>query len=344
MPKTTVGLVGYGLGGSVFHAPLISAIPELRLATVVTSRRERVAQDLPGVHVAATVAELLSDPAIDLVVVASPSPTHFEIARAALHAGKHVVVDKPFATSVMEANELIALAEAKSRSISVFQNRRWDNDFLTVRECIAEASLGNVYHYEAHFDRFRPQLKGGWREEPIKGAGLLYDLGSHLIDQALQLFGMPRAVFADVTSQRDAAMTGDYFHLILDYGPRRAILHAANLVREPGPHFLIHGDAGSFLKYGMDSQEEALKAGVRPGQPGFGDDASASYGQLTAADGARRTIPTLRGAYQEYYAGIAAHLRYGAPIPVNAADSRDGLIVIEAATRSAVERRTVAIV
>ena len=343
MPKT-VGLIGYGLGGSVFHAPLISAIPELRLATVVTSRRARVAHDLPGVRVAATVAEMLSDPAIDLVVVASPSPAHFENARAALRAGKHVVVDKPFATSVQEANELIALAESNSRSISVFQNRRWDNDFLTVRKCIDEASLGSVYHYEAHFDRFRPQLKGGWREEPVKGASLLYDLGSHLIDQALQLFGMPRAVFADVISQRDAATTGDYFHLILDYGPRRAILHAANLVREPGPHFLIHGDGGSFLKYGMDPQEEALKAGVRPGQPGYGDDAPANYGQLTAADGSRQTIPTLRGAYQEYYAGIAAHLQHGAPIPVIAADSRDGLMVIEAATRSAIERRTVAIV
>ena len=344
MPKTTVGLIGYGLGGSVFHAPLISAIPELRLATVVTSRRARVAQDLPGVRVAATVAEMLADQAIDLVVVASPSPSHFENAQAALRAGKHVVVDKPFATSVQEANELIALAESKNRSISVFQNRRWDNDFLTVRKCIAEASLGSVYHYEAHFDRFRPQLKGGWREEPLKGAGLLYDLGSHLIDQALQLFGMPRAVFADVISQRDAAITGDYFHLILDYGSRRAILHAANLVREPGPHFLIHGDSGSFLKYGMDSQEEALKAGVPPGQPSYGDDTPASYGQLTTADGTRQTIPTLRGAYQEYYAGIAAHLQHGAPIPVKAADSRDGLIVIEAATRSAVERRTVAIV
>ncbi len=344
MSQTTVGLVGYGLGGSVFHAPLISAIPDLRLAAVVTSRRALVAQDLPGVRVAATVAELLSDPAIDLVVVASPSPNHFENARAALHAGKHVVIDKPFTTSVQEANELIALAESKGRSISVFQNRRWDNDFLTLRKCIAEGLLGNVYHYEAHFDRFRPQLKGGWREEPIKGAGLLYDLGSHLIDQALQLFGMPRAVFADVISQRDAGMTGDYFHVILDYGPRRAILHAANLVREPGPHFLIHGDCGSFLKYGMDSQEEALKAGVRPGQPSYGDDTPTSYGQLTAVDGTRQTIPTLRGAYQEYYAGIAAHLRHGTPIPVDAADSRDGLTVIEAATRSAFERRTVAIV
>ncbi|MEO8125741.1 MAG: Gfo/Idh/MocA family oxidoreductase, partial [Bryobacteraceae bacterium] len=214
MQKTTVGLIGYGLGGAVFHAPLICAIPDLRLASVVTSRRAQVEQDHPGVRVVATVAEMLADQAIDLVVVASPSPNHFENARAALRAGKHVGVDKPFAASVKEAEELIALAESKDRCISVFQNRRWDNDFLTVRKCIAEGLLGRVYHYEAHFDRFRPQLKGGWREEPVKGAGLLYDLGSHLIDQALQLFGMPRAVFADVIGQRDVGVTGDYFHLI----------------------------------------------------------------------------------------------------------------------------------
>src|SRR3954453_14125722 len=232
MQRIKVGLVGYGLGGAVFDAPLISAIPELQLTAVVTSRRDQVARDLPGVHVVATVAEMVADLAINLVVVASPSPSHYEVARTALLAGKHVVVDKPFATSVREADDLIAVAESKQRMLSVFQNRRWDNDFLTLRKCIDEGSLGNIYHYEAHFDRFRPQLKGGWREEPVKGAGLLYDLGPHLIDQALQLFGMPRAVFADVFAQREASSSGDYFHLILDYGHRRAILHAASMVRE----------------------------------------------------------------------------------------------------------------
>jgi scyllo-inositol 2-dehydrogenase (NADP+) len=290
------------------------------------------------------VAELFADPAIELVVISSPTPTHYEVARAALHAGKHVVVDKPFATSVREAEDLIALAESKDRSLSVFQNRRWDNDFLTVRKVITEGQLGVIYHYEAHFDRFRPQIKGGWRDQPAKGAGLLYDLGSHLIDHALQLFGLPRAVTADVFSQREAAATADYFHLVLDYGQRRAILHAATLVREPGPHFLIHGDGGSFLKYGIDSQEDALKAGVRPGDPRYGEDDPANYGQLTAADGSRRTVPTLRGGHQQYYAAMADHLLHGAPIPVDAADSRDGLIIIEAASRSAAERRTVAIV
>ncbi len=344
MPEITVGLVGYGLGGSVFHAPLINSIPELRLTTIVTSRIDAVAKDLPGVRVVPGVAELLSDGAIDLVVVASPSPTHFEIARAALRAGKRVVVDKPFATSVREAEELIALAGSENRSLSVFQNRRWDGDFLTVKKCITDGLLGDVYHYEAHFDRFRPHLKGGWREEPAKGAGLLYDLGSHLIDQALQLFGMPRAVFGDVFAQRQASVAGDYFHIILDYGHRRAILHAANVVREPGPHFLIHGDGGSFLKYGLDPQEDALKAGARPGAPQYGADEPSNYGHLTVADGTRSTIPTLHGAYQDYYAAMAAHLQCGAPIPVSAADSRDGLVIIEAAARSAVERRTVAIV
>lgn len=344
MPPIKVGLVGYGLGGAVFHAPLIGAVPELAVVSVVTSRREQVARDLPGARAVDTVAELLADATIDLVVVASPSPTHYEIAKAALQAGKHIVVDKPFATSVREADDLIALAAAKNRALSVFQNRRWDNDFQTVRQCIDEGALGEVYHYEAHFDRFRPQLKGGWRDEPLKGAGLLYDLGSHLVDQALQLFGMPRAVLGDVFPQREAAASGDYFHLILDYGHRRAILHAANVVREPGPHFLIHGDRGSFLKYGMDSQEESLKAGMRPRDPGYGEDEAANYGQLTSADGTRRTVPTVTGRYQHYYAGIAEHLLNDAPLPVDPADSRDGLIVIEAAARSAIERRWIAIV
>jgi scyllo-inositol 2-dehydrogenase (NADP+) len=340
MQQIRVGLVGYGFGGATFHAPLIGVIPELRLDAVVTTRKT----DLPNVRVLAAYNELLADSSIDLVVVSSPTPTHFEIARAALQAGKHVVIDKPFATSVNEANELIALAVSQNRSLSVFQNRRWDNDFLTVKKCIAEDTMGNIYHYEAHFDRFRPQRKGGWREEPMKGGGILYDLGAHLIDQALQLFGMPQAISADAFPQREGSAAIDYFHLVLHYGRRRAILHASNVVREPGPHFQIHGDRGSFIKYGMDSQEEALKSGTRPGAPGYGADAPAMYGHLTTADGNRQTIPTLTGAYQQYYAEIAAHLLRGAPIPVDPSDSRDGLKVIEAATKSAEERRIVDLV
>jgi predicted dehydrogenase len=229
-----VGLVGYGLAGSVFHAPLIGSVPELRLSKVVTSRRDQIAKDLPGVAAVPNIGDVLVDPLIDLLVIASPSANHFEHATAALLAGKHVVVDKPFATTAREADELIALAESQSLILTVFQNRRWDGDYLTARHSIEQGWLGKVFHYEVHFDRFRPQIKAGWREEPGAGSGILYDLGAHLIDQSIHLFGMPRAVTADIIAQRAIAKVEDYFHLVLDYAPLRVILHSATLVPHPG--------------------------------------------------------------------------------------------------------------
>ncbi len=338
-----MGLIGYGLAGSVFHAPLIRSVESLELTKIVTSRREQVAQDLPGVAVVAGIEVVLLDPAIDLVVIASPSAHHYQHARAALLAGKHVVVDKPLAASAQEAAELIDLAASCGRVLSVFQNRRWDNDFLTVQYAIKQGWLGKVFHYEAHFDRFRPDIKAGWREEPGPAAGILYDLGAHLIDQSLHLFGMPLAVTADIIRQRRGARVDDYFHLVLDYFPLRVILHAATLVAQPGPRFLVHGDGGSFLKYGIDLQEAALRRGGRPGDPDWGGDSPEHYGELTPAGATPRKIETLRGGYERYYQALAGCLENGGPPPVDPRDSRDGLIVIEAAQRSAAERRTVSI-
>jgi scyllo-inositol 2-dehydrogenase (NADP+) len=336
-----VGLVGYGLAGSVFHAPLIGSVPQLRLSKVVTSRRDQVAKDLPGVMAVPDIENLLADPFIDLLVIASPSAHHFEHATAALLAGKHVVVDKPFATTAREADELIALAERQGLILSVFQNRRWDGDYLTARHCVEQGWLGKLFHYEVHFDRFRPQIKTGWREEPGPGSGILYDLGAHLIDQGLHLFGMPRAVTADILAQRTGAKVEDYFHLVLDYAPLRVILHSATLVPHPGPRFMIHGDSGSFLKCGLDGQEDALKQGLRPGDQQWGVDQPEYYGELTPAGGVPRKVETLRGSYEKYYELVAACLLTGTPPPVEAHDSRNGLMVIEAAQRSAAERRTI---
>ena len=337
------GLVGYGLAGSVFHAPLIGSVPQLRLSKVVTSRRDQIANDLPGVAAVADIQEVLDDPFIDVLVIASPSANHFEHAAAALQAGKHVVVDKPFATTAREADELIALAESQGLILTVFQNRRWDGDYLTARHAIEQGSLGKVFHYEVHFDRFRPQIKAGWREEPQPGSGILYDLGAHLIDQSLHLFGMPRAVTADIIAQRVSAKVEDYFHLVLDYGALRVILHSATLVPHPGPRFTVHGDGGSFLKYGLDGQEDALKQGLRPGERQWGADQPEYYGELTPAGGTTRKVETLHGSYEKYYELLAACLLTGTPPPVDPQDSRNGLIVIEAAQRSAAERRTVGI-
>lgn len=327
----------------MFHAPLIRSVSRLRLSKVVTSRRPQADVDLPGVAITPDIHEVLSDPAIDLVVIASPSALHFEQARAALLAGKHVVVDKPLATTSREASQLIELAASRGLVLSVFQNRRWDNDFLTVKHSIEQGWLGKVFHYEAHFDRFRPQIKARWREEPGPGAGILYDLGPHLIDQSLNLFGVPRAVTADVIAQRAEAKIDDYFHLVLDYFPLRVILHAATMVVGPGPRFIVHGDGGSFVKFGMDGQEEALKRGLRPGDPEWGGDLPENYGQFTPACGTPRKVETLRGGYERYYEALAVCLETGGPPPVDPRDSRDGLMVIEAARRSTAERRTVAI-
>jgi len=343
MRVITVGLLGYGTAGSIFHAPVIQAVPSLKIAAVMTSRIAEVARDLPDAHAVATPAEIFTDPAIELVVVATPNPTHTDLARAALEAGKHVVIDKPMTTTSAEADELIALADARGRVLSVYHNRRWDNDFRTVAALVEAGRLGRVYAYEAHYDRFRPAIKPGWRERPQPGSGLLFDLGSHLIDQALTLFGLPQTLTADVFAQRPHTRVDDYFHIVLGYGERRAIVHAATLVREPGPHFALHGDGGSFLKYGMDGQEAALKAGCPVGTPGWGQDDPAAYGTLVNADGERETIETLPGDYAAYYRGIAAAIAGEGPVPVTAESARNVIATIEFAQRSAAERRTISI-
>jgi scyllo-inositol 2-dehydrogenase (NADP+) len=343
MEPISVGLVGYGLGGSVFHAPLITGVSGLTLTAVVTSQRERVERDLPRVAVVATTEQLLSDSSIALVVVASPSNTHFQVAREALQAGKNVVIDKPFAGTVQEAQYLMDLASDRRLFLSVYQNRRWDGDFQTVKRLIQDGSLGEVFHYEAHFDRFRLDIRAGWRETGGRESGILYDLGAHLIDQAVHLFGLPQAVTADVFAQRHGATAPDYFHLVLDYGRMRAILHGATVVKQPGPHFQVHGDKGSFVKYGMDPQEDALKAGRRPGDAGWGADDPTLYGVLTPVDGVASRIETAVGGYENYYKLVAEGLLNHGKNPVDPAGSRDGLMVIEAARQSAVERRTVAV-
>jgi scyllo-inositol 2-dehydrogenase (NADP+) len=294
MRVVRVGLLGYGLAGSTFHAPVIKAVPSLSIAKVFTSRTADVERNLPAATVVATPQEVFADPAVELVVIATPNATHAGLARQALLAGKHVVIDKPMTTASADADGLIELAAQRGRLISVYQNRRWDNDFLTVKSLIEAGRLGQVYGYEAHFDRFRPAIKPGWREVPQPGSGVLFDLGSHLIDQALVLFGMPETVTADVFAQRAEALVDDYFHIILGYRDRRAIVHSSTLVREPGPHFAVHGDAGSFVKYGLDPQEAALKAGHPPGTPDWGRDDPPAYGTFVNAAGEREAIATAR--------------------------------------------------
>jgi scyllo-inositol 2-dehydrogenase (NADP+) len=339
-----VGLVGYGLGGSAFHAPLIRAEPGLRLHAVATSRAEQVRRDHPGVLVVASPTELLEDPAVELVVVAAPNAVHHRLAAAALRAGRHVVVDKPFTITTAEADELMELAAAQGRRLSVFHNRRWDSDFLTVRRCLETGLLGEVSSFVSRYDRFRPAPKGGWKEEAGPGSGILYDLGPHLIDQALVLFGLPATVWADLAVQRPGVEAVDYVHLVLGYGRLRAVLHAGMEVRDPGPRFEVHGDRGSFVKWGMDLQEEAIRAGGRPGGPGWGSEPPDRHGTLTtevAGLELQGRLASVPGAYQSFYAAMAAAIAGRGPVPVPPAEARATILVIEHALRSSREGRVV---
>jgi len=268
-----VGLVGYGMAARVFHAPVVAAVPGLKLRKVVERGGELSRERYPWVEVVREADELLRDEEIKLVVVATPNDSHFGLARRALLAGKHVVVEKPFTVTSEEARQLIELARARGRLACAHQNRRWDGDFLTVRKLLEGGLLGRLVEFESRFDRFRDQPRpGAWREAEGPGGGILYDLGSHLIDQALVLFGAPRAVTADVRIQREFARADDYFDVRLDYDGLRVALGAGMLARLPTPRFVLRGTRGSFVKRGLDPQEEALKRGHAPGGPGWGED------------------------------------------------------------------------
>jgi scyllo-inositol 2-dehydrogenase (NADP+) len=324
-----VGLAGYGLAGSTFHAPLIRACERIELAAVLTSR------DAP--NRVGTLGELLDRS--DLVVIATPNATHFELAVAALNAGKHVVVDKPFTVTPAQADEVIRLGQARGRVVTVFHNRRWDGDFLTVRELLPR--LGEIMLFEAHWDRFRPEIKRGWREVAQPGGGVLNDLGSHMIDQALTLFGMPDAISADVLAQRAEAEVDDWFDLSLHYGERRVALRSSTLIAQPRPRFGVHGTGGSFVKHGLDPQEAQLKAGMDPRNASFGVDENA--GTLTFGDGKRGRAPPERGHYRAFYEQVADAVLDGAPVPVDPADARDGLVLIDLARQASALGRRLAV-
>jgi scyllo-inositol 2-dehydrogenase (NADP+) len=316
-----VGLAGYGLAGSVFHAPLIRATRAMELSAIWTSR------DVPN-RVDSFDALLEVS---DLIVIATPNATHFELAAAALNAGKHVVADKPLAVTVEQADALIELAHSFRRLLTVFHNRRWDGDFLTVRTILPE--LGEVSLFEASWDRFRPQVKDGWRETGEVGGGVLNDLGPHLIDQCLSLFGMPDAIAADVIAQRPEALVDDYFELRLDYGRHRAVLRSSTLIAEPRPRFAVHGTGGSFVKHGLDPQEAQLRAGMDPRAGEFAIDPRAGF--LTRPDGSTAQVPGERGTWRVFYDAVAAAILDAAPVPVDPADARDGLLLIDLARRAA---------
>ena len=346
MKSIRIGLIGYGLSGATFHAPLISAVDGFTLVRVASSHPEKVLRDFPHAIVSGNPDDMINADDIDLIVVATPNATHHALAKKALTAGKHVVLEKPFTVTLDEGRELIQLAREKDRVLSVFHNRRWDNGFRTARHCIESGALGEINTYQARFDRYRPLVRRRWREEDLPGSGTLYDLGSHLIDQALVLFGPPSTVFADVGAQRPGALAPDYFHLVLGYGNKRVILHSGSMVRHPGPHIEVHGSRGSYIKHGLDPQEDALKQGLRPGCADWGKEPASAHGLVCyERDGQAITerIESLPGCYEAYYKGILDAVTMGKPVPVSAEDALKVIRITMLAMRSSAEKRVVAV-
>jgi scyllo-inositol 2-dehydrogenase (NADP+) len=340
MTPIRTGLIGYGVAGATFHAPLIAVEPRLRLTRIASSRRDDIARSFPEVVVDGSPQALIESAEVDLVVIATPNETHFPLALAALHAGKHVVIDKPFAVTSYEAQTLITAAQERDLKLSVFHNRRWDGDFLTVADLISRGELGEINYFESHFDRSRPAIKQGWREKAKPGSGVFFDLGAHLIDQALQLFGLPEAVTADIAIQREQAKVDDYFHVVLRYGRRRVVLHASTLASAAGTRFTVHGSLGSLVVNGMDGQEAALKAGLAPDSGHWGNNAATSSATLTKANEAH-VINVASGAYPHFYKSMAAAIADDGSVPVDPRGALDVIRIIETAQLSSREDRTI---
>jgi predicted dehydrogenase len=340
-------LCSFGMSGRVFHAPLVYLLPGYKLYAVWERSKQLSKEVYPHVIIYTSYEELLNDDAIELVIINTPNYTHYEYAKKALLAGKHIVVEKPFTITSSEAKELIALAKEKNKIISVFQNRRWDSDFKTVKKVVQEKWLGDIVEAEIHFDRYKEELSPKLHKEiPGPGTGLLYDLGSHIIDQALQLFGMPQAIFADITIMRPISKVDDYMELLLFYPSLRVRLKASYLVREPLPAYIFNGTKGSFLKSRADVQEEQLQNGLSPNLPQYGIEPESEKGLLhTEKNGevTRERIPTEKGTYLDYYQQLYNAIANHQPIPVTAEDGLKVIEIIEAAYKSNQQKQIVEI-
>ncbi|MBN2814531.1 MAG: Gfo/Idh/MocA family oxidoreductase [Bacteroidales bacterium] len=342
MNKTIrVGMLSYGMSGKVFHAPLLHVNPRYKMVKIMQRSASDALDRYPYVQIVQQAEDIFHDPEIDLVLVNTPDHTHVEYTRAALEAGKHVVVEKPFVHEIHEGQGLIDLAASKGSVLTVFQSRRWEGDFLTIQQIINSGCLGRLVEYEAHFDRFRNFIRDSWKEKPEYKASTLYNLGSHLIDQALFLFGIPEAVYADIRKQRTNSLVDDLFELILYYPGLKVTLKSSYLVREEGPRYLLHGTEGSYVKYGIDPQEEALTNGHFPDGPNWGKEDKANWGILnTDIKGLhfRGPVETLPGCYPEFYNTLYETLVNGKELAVKPQESLNGIKIIRAAYESSASR------
>jgi predicted dehydrogenase len=345
--KINTALASFGMSGKVFHAPVLSRHPGFELTKIVERSKNELAGIYPHIQSVRSFEDLLADDSIELIIVNTPDFTHYEYTSKALKAGKHVIVEKPFTQSVEDGNALIDSAKKQNRILSVFQNRRWDGDFLTVRKIIENGNLGRLVEFEANYMRFRNYIQADtWKESPELGSSITYNLGSHMIDQALTLFGMPQSVWADIDTLRDGGLIDDYYHIRLIYPSIKVSLKATYLAREETPRYILHGTEGSFLKYGIDPQEELLKKGGNPFEPDWGKEPESLWGILnTRINGLhfRGKIETEAGNYAAYYDNIYDAIRNDAPLSVTPQQSLDAIRVIVAAFKSSAEKNSVAL-
>ncbi len=345
MNPISTALLSYGMSGEIFHAPLLEAHHGFTLAKVVQRNSTKAHARYPHVKIVSNVDEVFLDKSVELVIVNTPNETHFSFASRALQAGKHVVVEKPFSVTTAEADELIAIAKKAGKILTVFQNRRWDGDFLTIRKVIQDKLVGGIAEFELHYDRYRNFIEANtWKEESAPGTGILYNLGSHMLDQVLVLFGMPAEVDARMGIQRPGGKVDDYYDIRLQYNNFHAIVKSSYLVREPGPRYILHGTAGSFIKYGLDPQEQALKEGKIPGSTSWGCDPREYWGKLNTSIGSLHVeglVETVPGNYLTFYKNVYESIREGRELVVRPEESRDVIKLIEACITSNRTRSTV---
>jgi len=348
MDKVNIGIIGFGMSGKVFHAPFLHLLPQFYISKISTSNidsKEYINTTYPYISVVDNANSILDDDTIDLVIVATSNDVHYSLAKEALQKGKHVVVEKPFTITTDEADHLINLAKTENKILTVYQNRRWDSDYKTVKKIIDSGMLGNLVEFVSNFDRFRPQQKeNAWREKNIPGSGILYDLGAHLIDQTLQLFGMPQELKATVLSLRSHAQIDDYFDITLIYPKLTARLHSSMLVKSPTPRFELYGDKGSFIKYGLDTQEADLKEGKTPSTSDWGKEPESIWGKLsTDINGldAIATIESEKGNYVDFYINVYNTIKGNGEILVKPEQARNVIRIIELAKQSQTEKKTI---
>jgi scyllo-inositol 2-dehydrogenase (NADP+) len=341
-----VGLIGFGLAGRAFHAPVIRAVPGLHLAAILQRSGNEAAEKYPDVRIVRTLDELLAIQEIRLIVIATPNETHYPFARQCLEAGRDVVVDKPFTTTLAEAASLVQIAKSARRLLTVYQNRRYDGDFQAIRQLVEAGTLGRIVRFETNYDRYRPQLKpGAWRETQRPGSGILFDIAPHLIDHALVLFGLPEAVAADVRIEREAAVTDDAFDIMLHYPHgMRAVLRSSILAAAPRPRFVLLGTRASFVKQAFDPQEGNLRRGLIPTDTAWGAEPEENWGVLTVPCGdtfTQRRIPSAGCDYRDYYANVRDALLGRAAPAVTPEYALDVMRVLELARQSSEQRRTI---